>query len=437
MAPARRRVASGISYDEPMRAVLASLLLAAPASAAEPLFDPRDTVSVVAGVLEWKDARFSSYPKERRKDEELHRALGRLGVRERTLLLDARATRGAILDAVRRAVAQAGPRTTLLFYYAGHGVRRADGAIAFASHEMDPWRNETGVGVSDLTALFVDGGKRLFPGRRVVLLADCCHSGGLAEAARALAAAGIEAVALTSADASNVSTGNWTFTQAVLDALRGRPFCDRDGDGAVTLAELAEEAREGMKHREGQRYGYANHGVPAAAVVAAAAAKAAAAPQPRWALAPRGKGESVARVLELKDGKARVAFYDYAEEADAWVERTALKPQSFDTHPVGARLSVEWDGQLYAAEVLKVEDGFHYVTYPGWGREWDEWVGGKRVAGTLSPGEPAARPLKVEWGGEWWAASLKGRKGEDYCVRYLGYGAEWDECVPPARVRTP
>lgn len=418
--------------------MLAALLLAAsvPASAAGPLLDPERTVAVVAGVLEWKDARFASFEKGRRKDQALHAALTRLGARS-TLLLDARATRGAILDALREAVASAGPGTTLLFYYAGHGVRRPDGAIAFASHEMDPWKNESGVGVSDLTALFVGGGERRFRGKRVVLLADCCHSGGLAETARALGKAGIEAVALTSADASNVSTGNWTFTQTVLDALAGRPLCDRDGDGAVTLAELAEEARESLKHREWQRYGYANHGVPAASVVAKTAGKAAPPPEPRWALAPRAGREEAARVLELDGARARVAFYDYAVERHAWVERSALKRQSFDTHPVGSRLSVEWEGQLYAADVLKVEDGFHYVTYPGWGREWDEWVGAKRIAGTLAPGEEAARAVQVEWGGKWWAASVKGRQGADTCVRYLGFDASWDECVPPSRVRRP
>ncbi len=420
-----------------MSAVLAALLLAplGVARAAEPLFDPRDTVAVVAGVLEWENRGFESFLKERRKDAELDALLATLGVEKRTLLLDGRATKRAILDALRAAIAASGPETTLLFYYAGHGVRRADGGIAFAGHEMDPWKLETGLRLSELPPLFADGGKRLFRGRRVILLADCCHSGGLADAARALSAAGIDAVALTSADASNVSTGNWTFTQTVLDALRGRPTCDRDRDGAVTLAELAEEAREAMKHREDQRYGYANHGVPADAVVAVSGMAAPPAPEPRWALAPRAGRDVPVRVLAVEKDRARVAFYDYSDESLAWVERAALKPPRVAAHPVGARLSVDWDGQLYAAVVQKTEDGFHLVTYPGWGHEWDEWVGATRIAGTLAPGEQASRPLKVEWQGTWWDAALKGREGERYCVRYLGYDASWDECVPASRAR--
>lgn len=252
-----------------MRGLLA-LSLALPASA-EPLFVPKETVAVVAGVLEWEHKGFEPYPKEKRKDAELYAVLGSLGVERRTLLLDEQATRPAVLGALREAVAASGPETTLLFYFAGHGVKGKDGSIAFASREMDPWKHETGLRLAELTRLFADGGKRLFRGKRVVLLADCCHSGGLAETAKALSDAGIEAVALTSADASNVSTGNWTFTRTVLEALRGGARCDVDRDGAVTLAELAEEARLAMKHREGQRYGYANHGVPPAAEVSKAA----------------------------------------------------------------------------------------------------------------------------------------------------------------------
>jgi hypothetical protein len=415
-------------------ALLALALPALPARA-EPLFDPADTVAVVAGVLEWEHKGFESFPKDKRKDAELYAVLGSLGVERRTLLLDEQATRPAILGAVREAVAMSGPKTTLLFYYAGHGAKDKDGSIAFASREMDPWKHETGLRLPELTRLFVDGGKRLFRGRRVVLLADCCHSGGLAGTAKALSDAGIEAVALTSADASNVSTGNWTFTRTLLEALRGGARCDADRDGAVTLAELAEETRLAMKHREDQRYGYANHGVPADAAVSKAEPGKETRGDPPWALAPREGREEPARVLALEKERARVAFYDYADETLAWVPRSSLKPHFPATYPVGARLSVDWDGQDYAAEVLKVEDGFHLITYPGWGPEWDEWVGEKRIQGALEPGEQASRPLKVEWRGSWWDASLKGRKGDLYCVRYLGYDASWDECVPRYRAR--
>ena len=91
----------------------------------------------------------------------------------------------------------------------------------------------TGLLASDLAAMV----SKEFKGKRVLFLADCCHSGGLARAAEALAKSGIQAASLTSADATATSTVNWTFTQTVIDALEGTPFADKNGDGVLSLEE--------------------------------------------------------------------------------------------------------------------------------------------------------------------------------------------------------
>src|SRR5262249_32576472 len=105
--------------------------------------------------------------------------------------------------------------------------------------------------------------KKHFKGGRVLLMADCCHSGGLKQVADDLAKANIKAASVTSAEASNLSCGNWTFTHAVLDALRGERLVDADGDGVVTLGELVGEVAAAMKYREAQRFGHAYRGVGA------------------------------------------------------------------------------------------------------------------------------------------------------------------------------
>jgi hypothetical protein len=44
--------------------------------------------------------------------------------------------------------------------------------------------------------------------------------------------------------------------------------------------------------------------------------------------------------------------------------------------------------------------------------------------------------VDVEWRGRWWPATVLERKTSGrYLVHYDGYGNEWDEVVPPERIR--
>jgi hypothetical protein len=45
-------------------------------------------------------------------------------------------------------------------------------------------------------------------------------------------------------------------------------------------------------------------------------------------------------------------------------------------------------------------------------------------------------PVDVEWKGSWWKAEVvKTRAGPEYFVHYVGWGSDWDEWVPPDRIR--
>src|SRR5690606_25579175 len=139
----------------------------------------------------------------KRKDQELFDRLAALGVpaAQRTLLLDEAASASAIEAALTQAVARAPAGSTLLFYYAGHGLKDDEGRIVFASSEIR-------VGQLDRTGLHLARLPKLlsgFKGRRVILLADCCYSGGLIAVAAELSRRGLQALALTSAEAANLS----------------------------------------------------------------------------------------------------------------------------------------------------------------------------------------------------------------------------------------
>ena len=408
--------------------------------------DPARLVAVIAGVLEWKDPALPPFSKHHRKDVELDALLAERGVpaERRTLLLDEAATAKAVKAALARAIAATGPGDTLLFYFDGHGVKHPGGKIIFATADTRA-RAKSGLHLDELPPLF----KGRFKGARVLLLADCCHSGGLTAVAAALAAQGIATATLTSAEMSNTSTANWTFTQALLDCLRGSPLCDANADGVTTLGEARGEARETLLHREQQVIGWANHGVPEGLVLAETRRDDPdlAPGQPRrgeWVVVDHDGRSWPARILGARGDALRVSLYDYSDELRLTVPAASVRTLSFQRWPVGAALDVLWNGETYLARVEKVDGGLHFITYPGWPREWDEWVGPDRIVGEHRGDAPAVKPVvtpaapekvEVEWKGKWWPAEVTGARGGKTCIHYTGFDASWDECVPTTRLR--
>jgi len=400
------------------------------ASAARPLLAAPDTFGVVAGVLAFSDPGVVGFSDEQRKDRELFELLERRGVpRDNlTLLLDARATASSIHDAVERVAERAPAGSTLFFYYAGHGARDDAGRPYFLAYDT----------VGNDHRLFVDDlGRRIrerFRGKRLILMADCCYSGTLQDIADG--SKGYEAVVLTSADASNLSTENWTFTQTVIDGLSGDPLADANGDGSVTLGELSEEVARAMKHREAQRHGFYVRGVALSEPLARASARPASA-----AGAPFAAGEyvrvndDVARVREAGQNESLVRFYHYSRAEDTRVKNASLVASSFRASPQGSKLRVFWGGKIWDAQVQRLDGDFMLVTYPGWPSYWDEWILSDRVAAETGTALEAGKRVSVEWRGRWYPAIELERAGARSRIHYVGYDSSWDEWVGPGRIR--
>jgi hypothetical protein len=431
------------------------VLLALPGLRADEL-EPTKTHAVIAGVLEW-EAGLQGFPKRNRKDQELRDLLVKRGTPEENiaLLLDKEASLANIRDAVATTAKKAGPDSTLIIYYAGHGMP-CGSTYCFATYELRPGRiMETGWLLQDLG----DTLAQEFKGKRVILCADCCFSGGLHVVVDRLAEAGIAAANLTSAGPSNTSTNNWTFTQSLIDGLNGESLIDANSDGRITLAELDAEVREAMRHIEGQQHGFTSKGIDGVFVLAkSSGSKPKAEVQPKFPIGSYVKAtdkgvERVGRIVGTAGDRFTVQFYDYSDKRTVMYAGDELVPSDGTFAPGGQQLDVgmvpdcdvEWGDTWWPAKLLETKNGKYYIHYVGWSNSWDEWVTEDRYR--PREGRPQEQPqpgndnqleepdCEVLWGGTWWKAKVLEQKDGKYRIHYVGWDSSWDEWIGPERYR--
>jgi hypothetical protein len=240
----------------------------------------------------------------------------------------------------------------------------------------------------------------------------------------------------------------------VIDALTGDPLTDRNGDGAVTLEELATEVREAMRYLEKQASGYAAYGVPGSMRLGPArppaeplAGSAGGYTVRDYVVAPDRGRKRPGRVVAVRGGQLVVQFYDYSDKRTVTVEpgQVAKAPAGGAAGGVAAaekpEIEVEWGGQWWPATVVQKNGDKTLIHYVGWGDEWDEWVMKDRMRplpGAPKPGTPMPvekAEIEVEWEGQWYPATVLKKMGTKTLIHYVGWGAEWDEWVNKDRIR--
>lgn len=364
----------------------ASFGLVLPADAAAH-WEPAKTYALLVGVLEWKHQDLAPFPKERRQDRVLEARLKANGVPAGNVvfLQDKAATLPAIRSALTDLAKRAGPGSTLFFYFAGHGIRD-NGQYYLANHEMNPDKAaQTGFAVRELASIL----EKHWQGDRLLLTADCCHSGALAQVVEGAGRRGIKAACLTSATASNESTGEWTFTEALVSAFSGEGLSDMDRNGSISFADLDRHVSHRMKYEADQLTRAVRSGGFETdfklRTVAAGQTKPAAPKGSTWQVGDyvecKSEGEwHRAKILAVGRNGYKVHYIGWGSEWDEEVTASRLRQVQLGKWRPGERIQVEYEGKWYPATIQKAEESFFYfVHYDEFDAEWDEWVTSKRM----------------------------------------------------------
>lgn len=344
--------------------------------------NPSRTWVFIVGVLEWqKAAGLHSFSVKNRRDQELRDSFIKAGVPADHIvyLVDQRATLAAIRSSLDKVLDQTRPGDTFFSYYCGHGWV-TDGKAYYGNYDAgdDP---QTYWSVASYARTVT----AKFKGSRAIFTADCCHSGALGEELQKAHPAFAYAV-LTSAVSALSSTGNWTFTQALLDCLGGHKYADANNDGTVTFDEMSRYINAEMSALERQKaFACRSDGFPADTVVSKIMYPGETVPeraQVKWK-----EKWYPAKILERKDGQSKVRWVSIGwdtEASDEWVDDSRVrKAATANTNVplstsakfvVGARVKVKWGDEWYDAVVKKYSNGEYLVHYDGYDASDDEWV---------------------------------------------------------------
>ncbi len=90
---------------------------------------------------------------------------------------------------------------------------------------------------------------------------------------------------------------------------------------------------------------------------------------------------------------------------------------------VGRNTEVLWKGAWYRATISEANPDKCKITYTGYTKDDDEWVGAERLK------------IKVLWKGDWYPAKVVRKEGANFLVSYDGYGSDDNEIVPLSRIQ--
>lgn len=345
-------------------------------------WSPKHTWVFAVGILEWDHPEiYPSFPAamKNRRDAQLVKFFKDAGVpaEQITYLKDSAATKDRIQHDFRALLDQTDKGDLLIFYFAGHGSRSADtGETWFANYDASNADDSAWNIRSIFTAI-----DKHFSGNRVLMLADCCHSGALYEECRRRNRNNgdheLAYATLTSSFSHNTSTGNWTYSDSILAGFHGESQVDLNHDGVIELNELAQYTDLELAFLEGQKsMFFAAPAFPRAAALAEVEDEATPRIGQRVEVEYKGKWYR-AKIIDVDGDQAQVHYAGYDDSWNEWAAPERLRPYAPAQFAEGDEVEVEWnqDKKWYPATILKAWYGLHLVHYDNYDASTDEWVG--------------------------------------------------------------
>ncbi|MFN3939096.1 MAG: caspase domain-containing protein [Chitinophagales bacterium] len=399
-------------------------------------FEPSQLKVLIVGTLQWADAyNLPPFSKYHRKDQELERTLREFGVPEENIvaLYDQDATLVNIYAALDSISAQSDEETRFMFYFCGHGFNgwfEDAGSVYFANYDIEYYQpKETGFNVN-----FITEHMSSFKGSHVLLTADCCKSGGLMHVADAFAAMGKKAMAITSCSATDWSTGNWTFTQKIIEALQGDALIDMNSDGTISFNEMVFGIQEGLKYTDRQKPGVVFYNFSDDAYLTS---RKGASPAygslnafsiGQYVFAKHNNNFFPAQIIGDRDDSYLCRFYNYSDYEEWYVAKNEVKVPYFVQYAIGENIYLD-NFKLKPGVVLDTDNnGFYYLK----STEGDQtlWLSYERI---LTDSEIQVQILNEN--GDWQSGQVLEQKDNLYYITYSNRGFQWDEWVSAERIQ--
>ncbi len=209
-------------------------------------WDPQNTKVLILGLglSDWED------PDDPigHRDLVLHNFFKKAGVppKNNVHLRDAKGDYDSLWNFLPDFLADSDENTLFIFYYAGHGDLVEDSEWDYDLYFCHPEKDSFTLG--DLITAIEEN----FNGYDILMMADCCYSGNIARLADTYESE-YNYAGLTSALSTILSTGSWTFTDCVLQALNGKASLDKDDSGTISVNELASYVKKQMRDVEEQK----------------------------------------------------------------------------------------------------------------------------------------------------------------------------------------